>query len=969
MNLFKSKIISALSSLFLILSVGTTVSAAELNLPGFSGTINTTVTSGVSMRVARDCLSVRGAKYLAYDSGGMSGGDYRRNVMANASIAAADKSVFLTDGEGCAKRYTDGYGNTGQTTSGARSLISANADNGRTNFDGGDIFDVTQRAYSEIIGTTDNGTTINLSFVGSYNPLIEVNGNPTFDPFDSKQQDEIETDLTLLNAYITQDINADHSLTIGRFVTSWGESTFIPIGMNGLTTNAVDLSKLSNPGASIKEALMPTEQITLQGFLNDGWSYEAYLQMNESHVALDEAGQFFGSEVASGDRLIITGQYSGNDMGRSNGCNYLLTAAIAVGGLNKACSSAADGSLAYYNSALGSTRGDMYYLDRGINSFATGTSATQTAFLMAKFGAAGTGASTTFGGTAGDIVTTGMVSPTILNAALTTGWDEYDRKGGIKAGAVDLAGGSHIFADGEDQFGLSLRKYVDAGNGIDLGFHFTQYDSKIPYLRMKGQGGIVAGDLLGAFSVAASTGNTLASMLSNGGALGNTGAVTLSSAQLAGKGMVGLGLANVAYGEAACSAYTKKQAANEVFGDGLTHVYTAEEITLAQQATLYTAINGKLYFDSAKCQAKAAAWGTGATQLAAAGLLGAAVTPLNLAEYEFIYPENLKAFGISANTNIGSTAVQVEVTLRPDFPLATDGADQGQQLSDAAGTTGLLTLGVAQGIYGADALAGNDAKKNATVAMYNAGNPGTTDWAGVLAAAKNFKRSYLPIITLDTVKAGDYYTTPYFEHDVMSGTIATTTAFTASHPVTTALGADSTILLTELGFVAVDGLSMAKPVARGGYRDGVGGIKCGGLTNGGVYGPTGFQAAGASVGATHLGSSQTDPLFGNGAYCESKNNADDFAMTYRLVGLASYNNIANTAWGLRNQVVWSHDFQGYSPSSLGGFVPGKQSLSLSSTLTKGSVKASLSYVNQLGDPMDNLGFDMDYVSGSLSYAF
>ena len=50
----------------------------------------------------------------------------------------------------------------------------------------------------------------------------------------------------------------DHSVTIGRFVTSWGESTFIPIGMNGLTTNAVDLSKLRNPGASIKEALIPT---------------------------------------------------------------------------------------------------------------------------------------------------------------------------------------------------------------------------------------------------------------------------------------------------------------------------------------------------------------------------------------------------------------------------------------------------------------------------------------------------------------------------------------------------------------------------------------------------------------------------------------------------------------------------------------------------------------------------------------
>jgi hypothetical protein len=70
MNTLKSKFISALSSLILLLSIGTYVSAAELNLPGFSGTVNTTLTSGVSMRVERDCLSVRGTKYLDGDTSG-----------------------------------------------------------------------------------------------------------------------------------------------------------------------------------------------------------------------------------------------------------------------------------------------------------------------------------------------------------------------------------------------------------------------------------------------------------------------------------------------------------------------------------------------------------------------------------------------------------------------------------------------------------------------------------------------------------------------------------------------------------------------------------------------------------------------------------------------------------------------------------------------------------------------------------
>ena len=44
------------------------------------------------------------------------------------------------------------------------------------------------------------------------------------------------------------------------------------------------------------------------------------------------------------------------------------------------------------------------------------------------------------------------------------------------------------------------------------------------------------------------------------------------------------------------------------------------------------------------------------------------------------------------NTNVGATTVQAELTYRPNFFTAP--ADQGQQLSDAAGSTMLLTMGV-----------------------------------------------------------------------------------------------------------------------------------------------------------------------------------------------------------------------------------------------------------------------------------
>ena len=82
------------------------------------------------------------------------------------------------------------------------------------------------------------------------------------------------------------------------------------------------------------------------------------------------------------------------------------------------------------------------------------------------------------------------------------------------------------------------------------------------------------------------------------------------------------------------------------------------------------------------------------------------------------------------------------------------------------------------------------------------------------------------------------------------------------------------------------------------------------------------------------------------------------------------NNVANSPWSLSPTFVWSHDPQGYGPSSLGGFTEGRQSLSLGLTARKGdALQANLSYVNQMGEDQDNTRNDMDFISASVSYAF
>ena len=67
--------------------------------------------------------------------------------------------------------------------------------------------------------------------------------------------------------------------------------------MNGLVTNSLDLTKLRSPGASIKEALMPTEQLTLGFGISDGSYFEVYGQFGHDPVGLDVRGSYFGSEI------------------------------------------------------------------------------------------------------------------------------------------------------------------------------------------------------------------------------------------------------------------------------------------------------------------------------------------------------------------------------------------------------------------------------------------------------------------------------------------------------------------------------------------------------------------------------------------------------------------------------------------------------------------------------------------------
>ena len=1128
------------SVVILILSTVSPSIAEDFNSQSFNGTVNTTLTSGFTIRTERDCENLDGYSYVGPVGTYVDG-----------------------SGAGCASKLTDSYGNT---TTKALSRSSGTNDDGTMNFEKGSVVTATQKFYTEVLGTTSNGIGINLSFTGFVDPALSIN-RPKYAPLSETSKKEFERGLDLLNAYAYGSIDTADSYvdwTIGRQVTNWGEATFIPIGMNGFTTNALDLTKLRGPGSTIREALIPTNQISLSTPLANGLSLEAFYQLEHRAIELDPAGSFYGSEIVGNgsEKMITSGMYNRENK-YFDDCNYTKVLSVTT-----ACT---DGVIREANTTAGDQAyGTTYLLTKGLQATGDGEARAGLAFASAKrFGlgnlstAAGAqwtdaytatlntylGSTNAAGVAAGGAAIVGDGSGGVNKTFYSTNTTAYNLLTGanvtknslaedgsglrttaaLRALDVDVSDDSINTiaavsirrsddfikeARSDGQFGLRLSGFADVGSGFDWSLNYSRFHSKTPYARIKGQGGIYAGDLFGIISAAGDTATSdrTAAQVNLVKAIQN---VQYSAGVCNAALSAGLAKATFAGYDPTGVYYTAAQAASRNY-DGTTGNYggaTTEQKNLVDQFSWQEDIAGygKVH-NAAKCKATADSFTTAKTAAFNAGdedvqvnvnnsmyetaeVLISAITPLNMSKYELIFPEDLDAIGMSFNTNVNGTAIQGEITYRPEFPLSHNVGDQISQIGDVTGAYDLLDMfsynSLATGTinntnndgtdqntidYGATistefynndttgmtaaqifqqgarmnmiglatwggtswsiidnngsdpgyllnvrgtklnhyknwmastnsgtaqylglsnvkagvfnlayttvctaALGGSDA--NATTCgghTLGAGNYTAGYHTGAYAAAVGgayeygtiaFNRSSLPaLLKANTLE--NYYSTPFVKKDVWSYDFATTTAFSASHPITAMLGADSSAFLTEFGAVAISDMNNSKDgyIARNGYQEGIGQEKCNGPFGAAVAGGTSF--GGAAGGITHLGSGQVDALFGNGGYCEDQNGADDFSVSYRMIGTATYNNFNNSGWSISPSVVWAHDPYGYGPASLGGFVEDKMTMSLSLNAKKGSaITMGLNYTAHLEGPEVSASSDRDTLTASMSYSF
>ena len=109
-------------------------------------------------------------------------------------------------------------------------------------------------------------------------------------------KERVGRNVELLDAYVTGTFDAGESIVDARFgkqVLNWGESTFIPNGINAI--NHFDVSKLRLPGSELREALLPVALASVAVAPTDTLSVEGFYQLDWQETEIDPVGSYYST--------------------------------------------------------------------------------------------------------------------------------------------------------------------------------------------------------------------------------------------------------------------------------------------------------------------------------------------------------------------------------------------------------------------------------------------------------------------------------------------------------------------------------------------------------------------------------------------------------------------------------------------------------------------------------------------------
>ena len=200
---------------------------------------------------------------------------------------------------------TFSYGISVRAQSASPSLIGiANGGTARsTNEDDGNRSYAKGKAFSQLLkGTHELSAKYegwSMLVRGLYFVDTEARGASNLGPIG---KDRLARDAVILDAFVARTFDfggKNVNVRAGKQVISWGESTFIPNGINVI--NPVDISKLRTPGSELKEAFIPTSTLFASFELSKQASLETFVLFNHDKFKIDPRGSYFSNNDTASD--------------------------------------------------------------------------------------------------------------------------------------------------------------------------------------------------------------------------------------------------------------------------------------------------------------------------------------------------------------------------------------------------------------------------------------------------------------------------------------------------------------------------------------------------------------------------------------------------------------------------------------------------------------------------------------------
>ncbi|MEX0839578.1 MAG: DUF1302 family protein [Parvibaculum sp.] len=316
----RTALLSSAAATMLIASAGT-ANAIEYNFGSVQVFFDTTLSAGVSMRT-----SETNTAYLPASNGGPA-----QVTTNNVNFALLPTSASPAGGDGLTLL-------TDPTTPAG----SINGDDGRLNFDQGDLTSGIAKMTNDIQVKWENFTLF--SRINSYyDAVLDSDSSYARSNLVDGQADAAR-DIRLLDLYVAGNFDVGGlPLTVraGKQVINWGEGTFLLNGVNG--SMPIDVGAFRRPGAEVKEGLLPVWALDASIGLPFNLSLEAFYQLQQAEYQLDRPGTPFstsdvvsyGSGVGGNENAVsfLTGSYGGTNCNTNNVIAVEMQGALPVGDL------------------------------------------------------------------------------------------------------------------------------------------------------------------------------------------------------------------------------------------------------------------------------------------------------------------------------------------------------------------------------------------------------------------------------------------------------------------------------------------------------------------------------------------------------------------------------------------------------------------------------------------------------------